>query len=176
MNYPTVDPVIFDLGFLSVRWYGLMYVFAFAIFYWLGSKRLGASAAVKDKNELLDLLFYSVLGVALGGRIGYVLFYEFGAFLADPLWLFKIWEGGMSFHGGLLGVLVALWVWSRMHGIRFLAMTDFVAPLVPPGLGLGRIGNFINTELPGRVTESFLGVHFPCYSVQKPCAPLCWRI
>ena len=169
-TYPQIDSVIVSLGPVSIRWYGLMYVLGFAAFYFLGKWR--ASRPVPDGQapwtppQLADLLFYGVVGVVVGGRLGYVLFYGLDEFLRDPLWLVRIWEGGMSFHGGLLGVVGAIWLYARRASRAFLAVTDLAAPLAPVGLGLGRLGNFINAELPGRVTESSLGVHFPCSSVR----------
>ena len=169
-TYPQIDSVIVSLGPISIRWYGLMYVLGFAAFYFLGRWR--ASRPVPDGQapwtppQLADLLFYGVVGVVVGGRLGYVLFYGLDEFLRDPLWLVRIWEGGMSFHGGLLGVVGAIWLYARRSSRAFLAVTDLAAPLAPVGLGLGRLGNFINAELPGRVTESSLGVHFPCSSVR----------
>ena len=170
-TYPQIDSVIVSLGPISIRWYGLMYVLGFAAFYFLGKWR--ASRPVPDGQalwtppQLADLLFYGVVGVVVGGRLGYVLFYGLDEFLRDPLWLVRIWEGGMSFHGGLLGVVGAIWLYARRSSRAFLAVTDLAAPLAPVGLGLGRLGNFINAELPGRVTESPLGVHFPCSSVRE---------
>ena len=169
-TYPQIDSVIVSLGPISIRWYGLMYVLGFAAFYFLGKWR--ASRPMPDGQapwtppQLADLLFYGVVGVVVGGRLGYVLFYGLDEFLRDPLWLVRIWEGGMSFHGGLLGVVGAIWLYARRSSRPFLAVTDLAAPLAPVGLGLGRLGNFINAELPGRVTEFSLGVHFPCSSVR----------
>ena len=166
MNYPRIDSVLVELGPLALRWYGLMYVLGFAAFYLLGKWRIRRGVANWSAAQLSDLLFYSVVGVVVGGRLGYVLFYGFEQLLGDPLWALRIWEGGMSFHGGLVGVLVAAWLIARRDSRSFFEVTDFVAPLVPIGLGLGRIGNFINAELPGRVTDLPFGVHFPCASVQ----------
>ena len=169
-TYPQIDSVIVSLGPISIRWYGLMYVLGFAAFYVLGKWRASRPApdgqAPWTPPQLADLLFYGVVGVVVGGRLGYVLFYGLDEFLRDPLWLVRIWEGGMSFHGGLLGVVGAIWLYARRSSRAFLAVTDLAAPLAPVGLGLGRLGNFINAELPGRVTESPLGVHFPCSSVR----------
>ena len=168
MNYPDIDGTLFSLGPLALRWYGLAYLAAFFFVWWLGKRRAerpdfpGKSPSVL---QLSDLVFYGAFGAILGGRIGYTLFYGTEQLLADPIWLFRIWEGGMSFHGGLLGVCVALWLWNRRTGFAFLETTDFVAPLVPIGLGLGRLGNFANTELPGRVSESGFGFHYPCRAV-----------
>ena len=166
MNYPQIDSVIVELGPLALRWYGLMYVLGFAVFYLLGRWRIRHELSPWSETQLADLLFYGVVGVVVGGRLGYALFYGFGQFLDDPLSALRIWEGGMSFHGGLLGVLVAMVLFARRSGRSFFEVTDSIAPLVPTGLGLGRIGNFINAELPGRVTELPFGVHFPCASVR----------
>ena len=163
MHYPRLDPVLADLGVLQIRWYGLMYVLAFLVCHLLGSRR--ADAAGFTRQDVSDLIFYGVLGVILGGRAGFVLFYGWDQFLMDPLWLLRIWEGGMSFHGGLVGVCAALWLFAARRGRALFEVTDFVAPLVPVGLGLGRVGNFINTELPGRLTDAAVGVHFPCAAV-----------
>lgn len=149
MMYPEIDPVIISLGPLAVRWYGLMYLFGFAGAWWLGRTRLRAPQAPFTVLQFDDLIFYAALGVVLGGRLGYVLFYNLPAFLAEPWILLRVWEGGMSFHGGLLGVLVASLMFARKVGIRFFVVTDFLAPLVPVGLLSGRIGNFINGELWG---------------------------
>ena len=166
MNYPLIDPVIFHLGPLAVRWYGLMYVLGFGAFYLLALLRIRRGATGWSTQQVGDLLFYGVVGVVIGGRLGSVVFYGFDAFLRDPLSVLRVWEGGMSFHGGLLGAIAAVWVFARKTERRFFAVTDFVAPLAPVGLGLGRIGNFINAELPGRVTDLPIGVHFPCDSVR----------
>lgn len=159
ITFPHIDPIIFSIGPLSLRWYGLMYLIGFAAAFWLAGVRL--SRTTWSKEQLSDLLFWGFLGVILGGRIGYVLFYQFDLFLADPLYLFKIWTGGMSFHGGLLGVITALWLFARKVKCSLLTVGDFIAPLVPIGLGAGRIGNFINAELWGRTTDVSWGIIFP---------------
>ncbi|MCY4128259.1 MAG: prolipoprotein diacylglyceryl transferase [Gammaproteobacteria bacterium] len=165
MNYPIIDPVLVDFGVFAIHWYGFMYLLAFATFWLLAYIRIRNQRIQWNVSQLNDACFYMVLGVIIGGRAGYALFYGFEQFLDDTLWLFRIWEGGMSFHGGLLGVIAGLFVWCKLNGHGFWSTMDIVAPFVPLGLGLGRIGNFINTELPGRVTDSALGVHFPCFSV-----------
>lgn len=156
-SYPEIDPVALAFGPVAIHWYGLMYVIGFASAWFLGNLRArGHSQWNKDKVS--DLIFYSALGVVLGGRIGYVLFYDFSSFVANPLSLLMVWQGGMSFHGGLLGVTVAMWLLARKFGMRLLTVADFVAPLVAIGLFAGRIGNFINGELWGKVTDSPLGM------------------
>ena len=160
--HPQFDPVAIHLGPLAIRWYGLMYLLAFAFVLILGRLRIAARAdAGWKKHELDDLLFYGVLGVILGGRLGYVLFYKASYYLAHPLEILAVWQGGMSFHGGFLGVLVAMAWFARRHGLRWLQLTDFIAPLVPPGLAFGRLGNFINGELWGRPTDVPWAMVFP---------------
>ena len=128
--------------------------------WWLGTKRAGASGW--SDQEVSDIVFYGAIGAVLGGRLGYVLFYGLEQLLRDPLFALRIWDGGMSFHGGLLGAVAAMWWFGRRTQRSFLQVTDFVAPLAPLGLGFGRLGNFANTELPGRATESSLGLIYPC--------------
>lgn len=160
-KHPDFDPVAFSIGPIQVRWYGLMYLLGFAVAWGLARYRASRRGSQWDAQQISDLVFYGALGVILGGRIGYVLFYNFGAFLEDPLMLVRIWEGGMSFHGGLIGVLLAMAVFARRFNKTFFQVTDFIAPLIPPGLFFGRIGNFINGELWGRVTDVPWGVVFP---------------
>lgn len=159
--HPEIDPIIFQIGPLAVRWYGLMYLCGFAVFWYLGVRRARRGNSFIRPEQVSDFLFYAVLGVIVGGRIGSVLFYNFEHFLDDPLYLFKIWHGGMSFHGGLIGVLTVIWLYQRKYQWGFFTLADFIAPLVPPGLGFGRIGNFINGELWGRETDSAWGMIFP---------------
>ncbi|WFF40219.1 prolipoprotein diacylglyceryl transferase [Salinicola endophyticus] len=159
LAYPDIDPIAVSLGPLKVHWYGLMYVVGFVGAWWLG--RLRAARLGLKPDDIGDMLFYGALGVVLGGRLGYALFYGLDRLIENPLWLFQIWDGGMSFHGGLIGVLIASLLFARKHGLAFFQLTDFVAPLVPIGLGAGRIGNFINHELPGRVTDVPWAMVFP---------------
>jgi phosphatidylglycerol:prolipoprotein diacylglycerol transferase len=151
--HPDFDPVAFSLGPLQVRWYGLMYLLGFVAGWLLGRYRAARPASGWTREQVDDLVFFIALGVILGGRIGYVVFYNFAAFLDNPLMLFKVWEGGMSFHGGLLGVLLAMGVYARKVKKGYFEVTDFIAPLITPGLFFGRIGNFINGELWGRVSD-----------------------
>ncbi|MBI5919905.1 MAG: prolipoprotein diacylglyceryl transferase [Nitrosomonadales bacterium] len=162
LTYPQIDPVAIQLGPLAIHWYGLMYLTGFGFFLWLGRKRLRVLARPGwDDKFLDDLLFYGVLGVIVGGRLGEVLFYNPGYYFSNPAKILAVWEGGMSFHGGFLGVLVAMALFARAHKIQWLALMDFVAPLVPLGLGAGRIGNFINGELWGRPTDVPWAMVFP---------------
>ena len=153
LTYPEIDPIIFSVGPVAVRWYGLMYVIAFLFAWWLARRRSKRAYSPINAEQVDDLMFYGMLGVILGGRIGYALFYGPEQLLPDPLYLLKITEGGMSFHGGLVGVLTAMWLYGRKLGHSMWTMTDFVAPIVPQGLGFGRIGNFINGELWGKPTD-----------------------
>lgn len=171
-----IDPIALSLGPLKVHWYGLMYLLGFAVAWWLGRRRVRAGRLPGvDDNGFSDLMFYAMLGVVVGGRVGYMLFYDFGPFIHDPLLLLRVWEGGMSFHGGLLGVLAAVAWWSRRHRLHFFDTVDFIAPLVPAGLGFGRIGNFIGGELWGKPTYGTvferLGVIFP-RSLPEPFASM----
>jgi phosphatidylglycerol:prolipoprotein diacylglycerol transferase len=158
--HPQIDPVAFSIGPLAVRWYGLMYLAGFAAGWWLGQRRIKAGRAPITRQQFDDLIFLAVLGVIVGGRLGYVLFYKPGYYAAHPLEIFAVWQGGMSFHGGLLGVMLAMWIAARRHRIHFLSLMDFVAPLCPLGIAAGRLGNFINGELYGRVTDLPWGMVF----------------
>ena len=148
--YPGFDPVALELGPLKVRWYGLTYLIAFAVAWWLARRRAAQPGSTWQVTDVDDFLFFAMLGVILGGRIGYTLFYGMEFWLQDPLYLLRVWEGGMSFHGGLIGVLVALAVFAQRRGRRIADVFDFAAAL--PGIGIlaVRVGNFINGELWGR--------------------------
>lgn len=159
--YPHINPIALQLGPLAIHWYGLMYMAGFLTFLWLGRKRIVTLNYTQITNKTLDdLLFYGVLGVILGGRMGEVLFYNPAYYLSHPLKILAVWEGGMSFHGGFLGVLVAMAVFAYQQKLRWLELMDFIAPLVPPGLAFGRLGNFINGELWGRPTDAPWGMVF----------------
>ncbi len=158
--HPQIDPIAFSIGPLAVRWYGLMYLVGFAAAWWLGSTRIRQARAPITRKQFDDLIFYAVLGVVLGGRLGYVLFYKPAHYAAHPLEIFAVWQGGMSFHGGLLGVVLAMWIYARRQGVDFLQLTDFLAQLCPLGIAAGRLGNFINGELYGRVTDLPWGMVF----------------
>ena len=158
--HPDFNPIAVSFGVVQVHWYGLMYLFGFALGGWLGVVR-AKGANDWRASEMLDLTYYIALGVILGGRLGYVLLYNPAAYLANPLDALAIWDGGMSFHGGLLGVVAAIFWYARKTRRGFFAVSDFLAPLVAPGLGFGRLGNFINQELWGRVTDVPWAVWFP---------------
>jgi len=171
LTYPEIDPVAISLGthtifgktiaLPDIHWYGLMYLCGFAAAWLLGLYRAGKSYTALKKAQVEDMIFYGALGLVIGGRVGYVFFYNFGDFVEDPIWLFRVWEGGMSFHGGMLGVLVAMLVYARKVQVNFLDLMDFLVPLAPIGLGFGRIGNFIGQELWGRETTATIGMIFP---------------
>lgn len=156
-----INPIALELGPLKVHWYGLMYLIGFAAAWWLGVRRARKPGSGWTEEQISDVIFWGAMGVVLGGRAGYVIFYNFDRFIEDPFWLFAVWEGGMSFHGGLLGVIAAMYLFGRKHGKSLFEMTDFIAPLIPVGLGAGRVGNFIGGELWGRVTDQPWGVVFP---------------
>ncbi len=161
IQYPEIDPVAFSLGPLTVHWYGLMYLLGFAAAWWLALQRSKRAWSPLRRNQVEDLIVYGAFGVIIGGRLGYVLFYGFDQWIGDPLWLFRLWEGGMAFHGGLVGVVVAMAIYAHRIGQPFLAVCDFVAPLAPIGLGLGRLGNFIGQELWGRASDVPWAMVFP---------------
>lgn len=162
LTHPQFDPIAIHIGSGGVHWYGLMYLLGFVLFLWLGRLRLKSLKRPGwDAKMLDDLLFYGVLGVVIGGRLGEVLFYQPGYYFSHPLQILAVWEGGMSFHGGFLGVLLAMALFARQRKFAWLQLMDFIAPLVPLGLGAGRIGNFINAELWGRPTDLPWGMVFP---------------
>lgn len=163
LTHPQFDPIALDLTSLGlpiqVHWYGLTYLVAFLLFLWLASRRVTKPWFAEQgwsRRDVEDILFYGVLGVIIGGRLGYVLFYKPAYYMAHPLEVFYVWRGGMAFHGGLLGVVVALWIYARLHERPYLQLMDLIAPCVPTGLASGRIGNFINGELWGRVADPTL--------------------
>ncbi|MCL4746691.1 MAG: prolipoprotein diacylglyceryl transferase [Burkholderiaceae bacterium] len=163
LTHPQFDPIALAIGPLAIRWYGLMYLVAFLAFFLLGRMRIlrSAQGAAVTVRELEDLLFFGALGVVIGGRLGYVLFYKPGDYLSNPLEILAVWQGGMAFHGGLLGVIAATWLYCRRRGKDFWRVIDFVAPLVPLGLAAGRMGNFINGELWGRASNLPWAMVFP---------------
>lgn len=161
LPFPQIDPVLVEIGPLAVRWYGLTYLAGFLFALWLANRRADKPNSGWTRDEVSDLLFGGFLGVILGGRIGYVLFYQFDAFIANPLIMIEIWQGGMSFHGGLLGVIGAFIWFAHKKKCSFFTVSDFIAPLVPFGLGAGRLGNFINGELWGRATDVPWSMVFP---------------
>lgn len=171
LTHPNFDPVAVQLGPIAIHWYGLMYLLGFAAAWYIGRMRCRQPWSPLRADQLEDLIFYGAMGVILGGRFGYVIFYNFPQFLDDPLWLFRIWEGGMAFHGGLLGVIVAVGLYARKINRPVGAVWDFIAPLAPIGLGLGRLGNFIGQELWGRPTDSVFGMLFPNDPSQLPRHP-----
>ncbi|TKB44241.1 prolipoprotein diacylglyceryl transferase [Thalassotalea mangrovi] len=171
IQFPEIDPIIFSIGPLALRWYGMMYLVGFVLALIIANKAADRSQGLWTRDQVGDLLFYGFLGVIIGGRVGYVIFYQWQHFISDPLYLFEIWKGGMSFHGGLLGVLLAIAFFARKEKKTFFQVGDFVAPLVPLGLGAGRIGNFINAELWGRETDVPWAMVFPNDPEQLPRHP-----
>lgn len=172
LTYPNIDPIAVNLGPLHVHWYGLMYLVGFAIAWALGRWRAGRPGSGWTGVMVDDVMFYCILGVIAGGRLGYMLFYGFDQILANPLNVLRVWEGGMSFHGGLIGVCLAMWLFGHRHGLHFFQVADFMAPLVPPGLFFGRVGNFVNGELWGHRTQLPWGVQLPCDRFPAQCADL----
>lgn len=161
LNYPDIDPVALQIGPAAIHWYGIMYLIGFAGA-WLGGIYQAKKAYSPFKpNQIADAVFYGAIGVILGGRLGYVLFYNLNYYVHNPLSIWQIWQGGMSFHGGMLGVLFAAWLFARKNRCHLFDVCDFFAPMVPIGLAAGRIGNFINGELWGRVTDSPIAMVFP---------------
>lgn len=171
LTYPDIDPVALALGPLKIHWYGITYLVAFAGFWFFARLKSKQPHVNWSHEQIDDLLFYGALGVVIGGRVGYTLFYNFSQFLQDPLILFQIQKGGMSFHGGLLGVLLAMWLFARKNNKSFFVVTDFIAVMVPFGLAAGRIGNFINAELWGRPTDLPWAMIFPTDPLGLPRHP-----
>ncbi len=161
LTYPQIDPVAFSLGPLKVHWYGLMYIIGIGAAWVLARRRAKEPHFPWSSAQIEDLVFYCALGLMIGGRLGYILFYNFSAFLADPLMITRVWEGGMSFHGGMLGAFAGMWAFARSTQSKFSDVTDFIGPYVPLGLFTGRIGNFINGELWGKPTDLWIGMVFP---------------
>lgn len=161
LEYPDINPVAISIGPIVVHWYGIMYLIGFVAAWFLLKRHTTRLNADWSKDDLADLIFYAALGVILGGRLGYIFFYNFDAFMQTPTMILKIWQGGMSFHGGFIGVIVAVWIFAKKTGRKFFEVGDLVAPVTAIGLGAGRLGNFINGELWGRVTDVPWGMVFP---------------
>ncbi|MEH6583656.1 MAG: prolipoprotein diacylglyceryl transferase [Halioglobus sp.] len=161
LPYPEIDPIAVALGPIKIHWYGLTYLAGLAFAWWLAVRRTQRTDAVVQRDQVDDLIFYAALGIVLGGRLGYVFFYGWDKLTGDPGWLLRVWEGGMSFHGGLLGVIAAMYLFARSRSIPFGALLDFIAPLAPIGLALGRLGNFIGQELWGRPSDVPWAMVFP---------------
>jgi len=174
--HPQFDPIAVQFGPIAIHWYGLTYLVAFGLFLWLATLRTQQPPFARvgwTRRDVEDLLFYGVLGVVIGGRLGYVVFYKPDYYAANPLEVLSVWKGGMAFHGGLLGVLVSMWIFAKSRGRHFLEVTDLIAPCVPTGLASGRLGNFINGELWGRGADPQLpwAMVFPQSGVSLPRHP-----
>ena len=161
INYPSINPIALQVGPVAIHWYGIMYLFGFLMAWLLGAYRARQSQGVWTQDMISDAVVYGALGVIVGGRVGYMVFYDLPRLMHQPLALFQVWQGGMSFHGGLLGVIVAMLLLARRYHKHVVDVTDFIAPLVPIGLFAGRIGNFINGELWGKVTSVPWAMVFP---------------
>jgi phosphatidylglycerol:prolipoprotein diacylglycerol transferase len=166
LPYPEIDPVAIALGPVKVHWYGLTYLAALGFAWWLAARRSQRPGAALQREQVDDLIFFGALGVVLGGRIGYALFYGADKLAQDPAWLLRVWQGGMSFHGGMLGVMLAMYLFARRRRIGLGPLLDFVAPLVPFGLAFGRLGNFIGQELWGRASDVPWAMVFPADPLQ----------
>ncbi|MFT7218747.1 MAG: phosphatidylglycerol:prolipoprotein diacylglycerol transferase [Candidatus Azotimanducaceae bacterium] len=160
-QYPELDPVAISLGPISIHWYAISYLVGIGLVWWVSRYRTRVYGPNWTEDDLADILFYAVLGVLLGGRMGYMLFYSFETVLENPFAIFKVWEGGMSFHGGLIGVLLGMVYFARTRSTQFFTVTDFIAISIPIALGIGRLGNFVNTELPGRASDVPWAIVFP---------------
>ncbi|MEH6590347.1 MAG: prolipoprotein diacylglyceryl transferase [Halioglobus sp.] len=161
LPYPEIDPIAVALGPIKIHWYGLTYLAGLAFAWWLAIRGTARPGSVVQRAQVDDLIFFAALGIVVGGRMGYVFFYGWDKLVDDPAWLLRVWEGGMSFHGGLLGVIGAMYLFARSRDIAFGGLLDFVAPLAPIGLALGRLGNFIGQELWGRPTDVPWAMVFP---------------
>ena len=161
LPYPQIDPVALAIGPLKIHWYGLMYLIGIGAAWLILSRRLNRFDPTWTKEKLSDLVFWVAMGVIVGGRLGYVLFYDLSAYIANPLLIFEVWKGGMAFHGGLIGVMLAVWGFGKRNGKSFFQIMDFIAPVVPIGLGAGRIGNFSNAELWGKASDVPWAMIFP---------------
>lgn len=171
LPYPQIDPVAVAIGPLKIHWYGLMYLVGIGGAWWLAARRLPRFAPDWSAEKLSDLVFWVALGVIGGGRLGYVLLYDLPSYVADPSLILQVWKGGMSFHGGFVGVMLCCWIFARRNGKRLFELLDFIAPLVPIGLGAGRIGNFINAELWGKPTDLPWAMIFPTDPAHLPRHP-----
>jgi phosphatidylglycerol---prolipoprotein diacylglyceryl transferase len=169
LTYPDIDPILVSLGPLKVHWYGIMYLLGFIAAWGLGRWRGRRPESLWPPERVDDVIFYCIVGVIAGGRLGYMLFYGFEQILANPLNILKVWEGGMSFHGGLIGVILAMMLFGHRHRLHFFQVADFIAPLIPPGLMFGRLGNFINGELWGQRTDVPWGMQLPCTQFPRAC-------
>lgn len=161
LSFPEINPIAFSIGPISLHWYGAMYLFGVLFALWLANRRARRPGSGWTVAEVENLIFYGFIGIFIGGRVGYVVFYDLRSFMQDPILLLKVWQGGMSFHGGLIGALIVMLLFAKKTHRQFFQISDFIAPLVPFGIGAGRLGNFINGELWGRVTHSPIGMLFP---------------
>ncbi len=171
LTYPKIDPVVFELGPVAVHWYGLTYLIGFVAAWYLAARRADKPDSGWNRDQVGDLIFYGAIGVIVGGRLGYGIFYGLDQWSQDWLWIVKLQQGGMSFHGGMLGVLTAFWYFARKTGKTYFDVADFIVPMVPLGLASGRVGNFINAELWGRASDLPWAMVFPTDDKQIPRHP-----